>query len=392
MRVVLATTPDDLEAHTGAWEELAGAALEPNVFQEPWILLPAWRAFGASAAMRALLIYEGARLDGVFVLARLPRFFRLPIPRLRSWMHHYSPLGTPLVRAHSAAAAVDALFDWLSRDRQGAPVLELVDYGADGPFHRCLLACARQRRLARFDTQVYDRAVLRHRPGDRPVTAAMSSSSRRELGRQRRRLADAGHLELRSLDRSADPSPWIRAFLDVERAGWKGRAQTALASDPAHLAFFEQIACEAHRRGRLRMLGLFLDDRPIAMKCNLVAGSGAFAWKIAFDEQFSAFSPGVQLELDSLPEFEKDSDTDWIDSCTSGGPTMIDRVWSDRRAIAVTAFSTGRTMGTLAVSALDPLRRIYRTLSPRGARHSAPSSPAAAGIGRAAQPDPAGRP
>ncbi len=391
MHVVLATTPDELEAHAGAWDELAGAALEPNVFQEPWVLLPAWRAFGG-AHVQALLAYEGERLDGVFVLARLPRFFRLPIPRLRSWMHQYGPLGTPLVRANNAAACVTALFDWLSRDRHGAPVLELVDYGADGPFRRCLLACARQRRLARFDTQVYDRAVLRHRHRDRPVAAAMSSSSRRELGRQHRRLEEAGHLELRSLDGSADPWPWISAFLDVERAGWKGRAQTALASDSTHRAFFEHIAREAHRRGRLRMLGLFLDDRPIAMKCNLVAGPGAFAWKIAFDEQFSSFSPGVQLELDTLPAFEKDSDTDWIDSCTSEGPTMIDRVWTGRRAIAVTAFSTGRTMGTLAVSALEPLRRIYRTFSPQGARRSAPSSPAAAGIGPAAQPDPAGRP
>ena len=40
------------------------------------------------------------------------------------------------------------------------------------------------------------------------------------------------------------------------------------------------------------MLGLFLDDRPIALKVNFVAGDGAFVFKTAYDEAFSRFSPG----------------------------------------------------------------------------------------------------
>jgi hypothetical protein len=299
------------------------------------------------------------------------------------------------VRSEAASPCLAAAFNWLASDAGGASILELIDYGADGPFHDCLQECVRRRGLARFDVQAFQRAVLTRRQG--AGAGAMSSGSRRELRRQHRRLEEAGRLELRRLDPHADPSSWIDAFLALERAGWKGRARTALASDPAHQAFFEQIARDGQRRGRLQMLGLFLDDRPIAMKCNLVAPPGAFAWKIAFDEAFAPFSPGVQLELDSLPELEQHRDIAWVDSCTSEGPAMIDRVWSGRRAIADTVVSTGRSAAArLLVQSLGPLRRLYRTVrrpvSPRAAPHWAPSSPAAAGIARSARPDPAARP
>jgi len=35
-----------LEEHLPAWEDLALAAIEPNVFYESWMLLPALRAYG----------------------------------------------------------------------------------------------------------------------------------------------------------------------------------------------------------------------------------------------------------------------------------------------------------------------------------------------------------
>jgi hypothetical protein len=45
-----------LEPYVSAWEDLAAAALEPNVFYEPWMLMPAIRAFGAGRRARFALI------------------------------------------------------------------------------------------------------------------------------------------------------------------------------------------------------------------------------------------------------------------------------------------------------------------------------------------------
>jgi CelD/BcsL family acetyltransferase involved in cellulose biosynthesis len=392
MTVVLATSPDALDAHLPAWDELATAALEPNVFQESWMIAPGWRAFGAGEAIQALFVYSGDRLDGVFVLERVTRLYGLPMAVLRSWTHQYSPLGTPLVRAGAAAECLDALFDWLAHQPGGAPIAAFTDYGADGPFQRALASCARRRRLAWFDAQTYPRAVLRRAGGASGVVAAAVSPGRlKELRRQRRRLEEAGTVELRALQPGADANPWIRAFLDLERAGWKGRAQTALASHPAHQRFFEQIALDAHRRGRLRLLGLFVDDRPIALKCNLVAAPGSFAWKIAFDEAFARCSPGVLLELEHVATFHDEPGLAWMDSCATEDHQMIDRLWSERRAIAVTLLSTGRTTtGRLLVAALDPLRRLYRLA--RRARGRIPLRTPARNPDRLLARPPGGRP
>src|SRR5262245_17492087 len=46
MSVVVITEPAALEAYLPALEELAADAIEPNVFYEPWTLLPSLKAFG----------------------------------------------------------------------------------------------------------------------------------------------------------------------------------------------------------------------------------------------------------------------------------------------------------------------------------------------------------
>src|SRR5262249_44920323 len=41
---------------TSAWEDLAATAIQPNVFYEHWMLLPALRAFGAGKDIRVVLV------------------------------------------------------------------------------------------------------------------------------------------------------------------------------------------------------------------------------------------------------------------------------------------------------------------------------------------------
>jgi len=40
-RITVLDHPATLAAHMAGWNDLAAAALEPNVFHEPWMMLPA---------------------------------------------------------------------------------------------------------------------------------------------------------------------------------------------------------------------------------------------------------------------------------------------------------------------------------------------------------------
>jgi hypothetical protein len=360
-------TADELEAHVPAWETLAREAVEPNVFQESWMLLPAWRAFGIRAPLRAVLVFGAAnQLNGLFLLERVPRFYGLPITRLRTWTHLQSALGTPLIRASAALETLEAFFDWLARDQQGAGILELFEYGTGGAFDRALTACVERRGLRTFVPFTFDRALLRRGPdAARTLAEVMSSGNRKELRRQRRRLDETGRVEVRELQAGEDPSGWLDQFLSLERSGWKGREQSALGSDPVSREYFDRIARAAHARGRLMLLGLFLDGRAIAMKCNFLAAPGAFSFKIAFDEALARFSPGVQLELEHVRIMHARPDLDWMDSCTRGRHFMIERLWPGRRGIATTLIATGRSRGaTSFVSSLPVLSTLYRATRP----------------------------
>jgi len=377
---VIARTPDELAAHVAAWEALVATAIEPNVFQEPWMLLAAWRAFGLGCNLRAVLIYgpdpkhptAAQVLYGLFLLERLPRLQGLPIAVMTTWQHALAPLGTPLVRKDVGQPCLAALLAWVRTGPDRASVLQFLEYGAGGEFERLLTEFVNNRRLfAHVADRHYRAHLLRGSDPETVLARAMSGGNRKELRRQARRLDEAGTVEVRALAAGEDPEPWLAQFLSLERAGWKGAEQSALASEAARRGFFEAICRAAHARGRLMLLGLFLDGRPIAMKCSFLALPGAFAFKIAFDERLARFSPGVQLELQNVAALHDLPGWDWMDSCASPRHFMIERLWPDRRAIATTILASGRAPGGLVVSGLPLLRWIYRTFIRRRLRSDA---------------------
>src|SRR5258706_806794 len=157
-----------LDALIPEWEDLAGHALEPNVFHEPWMLLPALEAFAEPFAVQLVLVRAGAPgsaplLCGVFPLERAAHIRGLPYPHLRVWRHRHCMLGAPLVRAGHARETLEALFDWLARDPRGASVLEWGGIPGDGPFHRALDEGLSGRGHQRFVLDQHLRGLLRPR-------------------------------------------------------------------------------------------------------------------------------------------------------------------------------------------------------------------------------------
>jgi hypothetical protein len=178
-------------------------------------------------------------------------------------------------------------------------------------------------------------------------------------------LGDAGPVEFRELRADGNVEEWARRFLDLEKSGWKGRRGSAFAVDRKNRAFFLESVRGAFRRGRLMMLELRQGERTIAMKCNLLAGAGSFAFKIAYDEEYARFSPGVLLELENVRRLHARPEIAWMDSCATAGHSMIEGLWKDRRTIQTLLVSTGKASGGLLVSALPLLKWLRRRLLPR---------------------------
>ena len=362
--------PARLGEHLAAWEDLAACAAEPNVFYEPWMLLPAVEAFGQGSALRFVLAYSEQpgrprELCALFPLELRSRYHGLPFTYLRLWKHKHCYLATPLVRQTQVRECLAAFLDWIAADPRGASFIEWGLVSGDGMFYECLRGVLHDTRRRSFESKRFTRAVLRPRQNAVAFLAeTLSSKSRKEFRRLERRLSDLGTVQYTEAHGVDESQRLIQDFLELEARGWKGHRGSALSCDEADRRFFTRIVGEAVRRGRCMMLGLAIAGRPVALKCNFLAGDGSFAFKIAYDEAFARYSPGVLLELENIRRFHLRPGLRWMDSCAEAEHFMANRLWVDRR-ILVTIVTASGVAGNFCVAALPLFRRLYRSL--RGA-------------------------
>ena len=344
-------TPRDLSA----WRELGADALSPNPFAEPELVLPATRAWGAKG-VQLLVVREGPEWLAALPVHRARAWRGVPGGVTAAWRHSYCFLGTPLVRP---AEHEEALALMVRGALRASPAFSLDWCDADGPLAEPLMAAlVSEGRLVVLER--FERAAL-HRAEDgnyleRALSGRQRSGYRRKLKSLER---DLGPVTVR--DESDDPGALGR-FMELERSGWKGQAGTAMACDPAHAAFFDDMARGFAREGRFRMLSLVCGDRTVAMSNELVAGEVTHGFKMAFAEDLARYSPGIQLHIAVTQDFHARG-LARADSCTVPENATMNRLWTDRRAL-VSVIATRRGPAGAAAHArwsaaarLLPLRR-----------------------------------
>lgn len=346
--------PAGLKALVPAWDELAGAACEPNPFYESWALLPALEAFPDPNAFCAA-VFRAGRLDALIPLRSEPRYRGLPARALRSWRHRHMLLCTPLVRTGTERECAAALLRW-AREQDGASVLELQYLNAGGAFHAGLLdSVGAQRRTWRVAAS-YPRALLVRGADARSyMAAAIRKSVQKDLQRRARRLAEAGKVERAKLGPGDDVERWIADFMALEASGWKARAGGAFACREADRRFAAEVLRAAFARGRLMAHGIDVDGKPVARELTFAAGEGGFAFKTAYDERYSRAAPGVLLELDLIRSVHEHPTLQWVDSFTGGPNQKLEALWKGRRTIQRVAVGTDAWGGFLL--SLLPLAR-----------------------------------
>ena len=353
----LASLADD----AAAWRDLVARALEPNVFYEPSFALAAAPVFAPDAGALLVSSTEG-RLLGLFPMRIERRRYGVPPAMLVGFVHSYAPLGTPLVDRDHADAVLDAFFAHLEGEETMPPLLLLPLLPQDGPFSAVLERALSRRALrpARFGR--HGRAQLV--PGAERahyIEQAVSAKTHKELNRKRRRLAEMGEVRHQTMTEPAAMTKASGYFLDLEAGGWKGRAGSAAANDPRIRDFLQQALVDLSAEGKARCDLLSVDGHLVAASIVLRSGATAWNWKIAYDENYARFSPGVQLTLDLTDSFLADESIARVDSCATADHPMIDHLWRERLALSdhlIGLERAGALMFLLACG-LEWLRRTF---------------------------------
>ncbi len=325
------------------WQSLADRALEPNVFLEPAFALAAAPVFGRDVG--AGLVWSRAapyRLMGLFPARIACRRYGIKLPVLIGWTHPFAPLGTPLIDRDAGVAAISAWLDHLA-DYPELPGLLLMPFvPASGPVAQSFAAALARRGGASIPLAAHQRALMAPEGTSADyLDRSVGGKKRKELRRQKKRLAEAGGLLCDTAREPAAMAAALGDFLALEAAGWKGRAGTAARTNADIRAFMEQAVTGLARDGKARIARLIAAGRPIAALVTLESGTTAWCWKIAYDESFARYSPGVLLLLEATQELLDDPNVTRADSCATAGHPMIDHIWRERLALADVLMSVG---------------------------------------------------
>src|SRR6185295_19119753 len=148
MYVVVVRELAELMQYVPEWQELSDSAVEPNVFYEPWFLLPAVEAFAPKQGLEFVLIFvpDTAQFSGrprilcaFFPLERRVRYRRLPVSTLALWRHIHCLLCTPLLKRGYERECIKIFFDYLASNSDRARLMEFGWIRGDGPFHQLLV-------------------------------------------------------------------------------------------------------------------------------------------------------------------------------------------------------------------------------------------------------------
>ena len=325
---------EELEAIKPQWNELAENAVYRNAALEQNFLIPAFKHLN-DGNVRVLVAESSSGLPANAqpkLLGLLPvvkkKFYHLPIACLEVWKHDQCTDSTPLPDKASALQALDAMLDFLSAEKIG--LLSLDTISAEPDFQSLLHEAVRQRNRTLFLRDSFTRAALR--PSDNSedyVKQFVSKSVQKNYGRLQRRLSELGELSFELSDDFSDYPELTRQFLDIEASGWKVEAGTALSCNKSTKRFYQELILRSAQVGKARFTSLKLDGKPIAMLSDIQSGQTVFRYKTAFDENFSAYSPGVQVEIKNI-EYQHQSGVVLTDSCTAPDNATINRIFGQK--------------------------------------------------------------
>jgi CelD/BcsL family acetyltransferase involved in cellulose biosynthesis len=199
------------------------------------------------------------------------------------------------------------------------------------------------------------------------LDAGFATKKRKEFRRLKARLGEAGALSFESLATGERAGPWVEEFLALEQCGWKGKRGTAIGCDEALSEALRAALAKLAGRGDLGFWKLCLDGRAVAMLFAVMAGERAWLVKIAHDEAFQRFSPGVLMVLEATRDLFAGGRVSLVDSCAMPGHPLIDHVWRDRIEITDVMIATPGTPGWTfgVIVATERLRRGLRAVGKR---------------------------
>jgi len=282
---------DELAPYRPRWDELAVEAQRP--FSTPAWALAWWGHLRPEGAqLRVLVVEDGERLAGVVPLFASGRSYR--------------PLGgglapvEPLARTGLKESVAEAAARILAEIEPRPVTVELEQHGSAPDWAAMLSRAWGDGRSAwcRAESEL-PIPCIDLGDGFDEWLAEKSSSFRRDVRRNRRKLDEAGAVFRFAGEETVERD--VGEFLRLHRMRLAGLGGTSLPDEGVEPMLLG-VAADLLPSGRFRLLSLELDGKTVAAQFLLAAGHEVSAWNSGFDEAYGSHSPSMQCIVHALSD------------------------------------------------------------------------------------------
>ena len=120
----------------------------------------------------------------------------------------------------------------------------------------------------------------------------LSPRERYHLRKRHYKLSQFGEVDMEVISTHDGVSAAMKDGLSIEAAAWKGRAGTAMISDPTVERFYLTLAERAANLGWLRLAFLRVGGKRVAFLYMLDTGGVVYGMKMGYDPIYHKYSPG----------------------------------------------------------------------------------------------------
>ena len=274
------------------WDRLVDAADPRHPFLEHDWIRTWWDCFGHQSQLYILVVKSG---DGPVAIAPLiqtsVRMWGIPVRRLGFFYNDHVPRAGFIVPGESADA-YRAIWNHLLRNRCW-DLLQLCQLPEDSETLAAVSVLASQDGCASGLWPSSESPYIRLETSWNEYFGQLETKFRANLRNRFKRLSAIGPLE--AVTPTEPDADRLQAAFDLEAAGWKREAGTAISCDANLRRFYTLLAQRAAERGWLRLQFLQSAAYCVAFGYSLVYKNRQFLLKTGFDPDYAPFSPSNLL-------------------------------------------------------------------------------------------------
>lgn len=365
VEIIVASSILELETHRNEWNKLVKNSPDNNIYFTPQFLIPALRHYQEEGAYLVLFFYElnngKHRLIGVIPLIQKPPTWRLPCRTAVTQPYPHCYLSYPLLDKNNAAKTIYKLNEWLDSQGEFCDVIMICTIPRESETWNVLQKVISGNKWTSYKSLRYKRPMLKRTSSFNDYLENLPKKRQKEYRRLRKRLFNAGEVSFKLHRNNRDDPDLAERFLALEQQSWRRTSGSALASRSNDADYFREIVNISNGDIYIFFIEMILNGVPIAMTTNFINGKTLFAFKVAYNQEYSKLSPGILLEFECVRLMYEKTDFLLADSGAEE-ESYIGRYWLQRSEIMLVYLARNAFYPRFCLKVLCIRRSIKRML------------------------------